>query len=261
MVGYFIGFGLNKVDSTQYNGWNGELKSAEKDIQDLSLLAEKASFVRWGRLLGEKATSSNVIDSLMKLSVTAQKGDIVWIAYSGHGAQSQNGVKKVESYCLYDGLFPEIELRNLISALPSGVRVVVTLDCCHSGGFEKAIFISKETKYNNEADLSSFRVKVMPFDISMLVKALPMSKKTAKLPMNGGQHIKWLMACQKTEYALDGAQNGVFTAALLAAYRDSNEASYGNMYRTMYKLCEAVQHPQFKNTSHFFADTERFLKI
>ena len=260
MVGYFIGFGLNKVNPEKYSGWDGKLNAAENDIKSLSEIAQKANFIKFGMLTGEKATCSNLSDCLMKLTVQAQRGDIVWIAYSGHGAQYRKGSRLLESYCLFDGLFPETEMRNLIASLPSGVRVLVTLDCCHAGGMDKS-FISKNFLFENESDLSSYRVKSLPMDISMLMPVEPLSKKSASLPINGGQLVKWLTACRKDEVALDGVKNGVFTSALIVAYRDSNEANYENMFRTISQLCEPIQHPQLKNSSSLFSDLERFLKV
>lgn len=262
MRGYFVGIGLNAVNPDYYGGWDGQLNAAENDIKSLSNIADKANLLNWGYLLGAKATRANVQDCLMKLTVEARKGDFVWIAYSGHGAQYMERGKKLEGYCLRDGIFPEAEMRNLIAALPSGVKVLVTLDCCHSGGFNKSLTINKQFIFDCEADLSTHRIKAMPYDMGMTIQVEPLSKKGGRLPLNGGQYIKWLTACQKSEVALDGAKNGVFTSALLVAYRDLNEANYKVMYKTILELCAPVQHPQLKNTNEvYFSDLERFLKV
>lgn len=262
MVGFFVGIGLNKVDPKKYQGWDGMLKAAENDIICCSEIADNANFAKCTKFLGSDATRSNVQDTLMRLSVMAQPGDLVWIAYSGHGAQYQSNGKKLEGYCLHDGIFPESEMRNLIAALPSGVRVLVTLDCCHSGGFNKSLAINKSFTLGCEANLASQRIKAMPFDISLMMEVSPIGKKGATLPLNGGQHIKWLTACQKSEVAIDGERNGVFTSALIVSVRDLNEANYEKMYKNICELCEPVQHPQMKNTNEkLFSNKERFLKV
>lgn len=257
MVGYFIGFGLNYVDPDGYNGWDGELRAAEADTKFYTELARKQGFKIFGSFLGEAANRDNVRKAFQNAINFAAPGDTVFVAYSGHGNQYKKSGKLYESYCLYDGQFTETELRNLIAQMRDGVRVLMVLDCCHAGGFDR----------NMLTDISklNFRPKCMPRDVSIMLDPLDAKGEFAhrKVLSLKGKLVKWLVACDKTQTAMDGSDHGLFTASLLKNSFARDAATEGVTYKAMIEksieLCSPYQTPQLKNNtkSAKFSDLEK----
>jgi Caspase domain len=270
MTGYFIGFGLNYVDPDKYNGWDGELRAAENDIKFYTDFAASNGFKTIGSFLGEKATRDSVRKALQNAVNFASEGDTVFIAYSGHGNQYKKGTKLYEAYCLYDGQFTEQELRNIISSFRDGVKVVVVLDCCHSGGFDRDMIAAKSM-------LDDFIPKSMPKDISIMLDPLDYKGEIAhkkSVVATKSKLIKWLVACEKAEVAYDGTKHGLFTAAFVAKCDDVGKRqeglsakeetiTYAMLMSRIASLCEPHQHPLLKNThkSKKFNDSELIFKI
>jgi hypothetical protein len=97
------------------------------------------------------ATYSSIVQALKRIPLKAQKGDFVYIHYSGHGARattvfaaarekdtshSDKDEALVPSDILYGGPYlRDLELAVLLQEMASaGLIVTATLDCCHSGG-------------------------------------------------------------------------------------------------------------------------------
>lgn len=96
-------------------------------------------------LLDEQATAENILAEIDLLVVDAQPGDVLFMYYSGHGAQILN-----EGFDLEEDGYDEIlcpidinwrdkvikddQLQERFSRVPAGVNLTVLLDCCYSGG-------------------------------------------------------------------------------------------------------------------------------
>eukprot|EP00933_Yihiella_yeosuensis_P031587 TRINITY_DN25163_c0_g1_i1.p1 TRINITY_DN25163_c0_g1~~TRINITY_DN25163_c0_g1_i1.p1 ORF type:complete len:509 (-),score=109.59 TRINITY_DN25163_c0_g1_i1:72-1400(-) len=88
-------------------------------------------------------TKANMQSGLRWLASGAQPGDVLFLQFSGHGTQvtctdgsEEDG--KNEALCPTDysraGVLVDDEIFDtLVSPLPSGVKLVIILDCCHSG--------------------------------------------------------------------------------------------------------------------------------
>jgi hypothetical protein len=239
--------GINTVNPHMYNGNNGLLKGAENDAKGYgSYLEKRGHNVRY--LLTEKATRDNIRQWLKEVSQFATEGDLVVFVYSGHGGQYQYRGKLFESYCLYDGQLPEREVRLSFSAFRKGVRTLAVLDCCHSGGFNKALVGGQNLG-------GDFRPKSMPKDMFIVDPldakgALAHDEKVIPLP-----NVKWYTACQKDELALDGNQNGLFTAANLKVLIDTEGVvTYADLHEKSQVMCKGYQKPELKtakNTKFF----------
>lgn len=236
--GYFIGIGLNGVKTENYNGWDGKLNGAVNDIQQLSSLAKLKDF-EIQTLLDKSANADNVRGVLDDVKLTAKEGDTVWIAYSGHGGQIKNSVgRQLETYCFYDGQMADFEMLNHIAGFPKGVKVILSLDCCHSGGFDRKMF--------GEMALIA---KSMPKDIQIGLQSEHFSQikqgiNEANINMNGGQNLLILAACQKSEVAYDGAKNGLFTAAMLKIHLSDEALTYTQLVEKVSEICEPNQKPR-----------------
>ena len=237
--GYFIGIGLNGVKSENYKGWDGKLNGAVNDIQQLSSLAKLKDF-DIQTLLDKRANADNVRSALDDIKLTAKEGDTVWIAYSGHGGQIKNSAgRMLETYCFYDGQMADFEMLNHIAGFAKGVKVILSLDCCHSGGFDRQML----------GNSTALIAKSMPKDFQLDLQSTHFSQikqgiNEANINMNGGQNLLILAACQKSQVAYDGAKNGLFTAAMLKTHLSDEELTYNQFIEKVCELCEPNQKPR-----------------
>jgi hypothetical protein len=107
-------------------------------------------------------TRQNIINALYWLSSGAQAGDSLFFHFSGHGGLVDNHTGEEESgkdCCIYPvdhkqaGPIIDDELHYwAASPLPSGVRLTVIFDCCHSGSGMDFPFT-----YNHDGTLKSYK--------------------------------------------------------------------------------------------------------
>ncbi|MEU7495318.1 caspase family protein [Streptomyces fradiae] len=138
-TGLSLHIGLNTVDPDRYDGWNGHLVACENDARDLSVLASDAGY-SGTVLLTEEATVDGVTAALRAAAARLRDGDAFLLTYSGHGGQvpdeTEGGDEPDaldETLVLYDRQFLDDELNRELARFAEGVRVLVLLDCCHSG--------------------------------------------------------------------------------------------------------------------------------
>jgi metacaspase-1 len=90
------------------------------------------------------------------------------LTYSGHGGQvpdtNNDEVDRVdETWCLYDRQFLDDELYYFLSKFKEGVRILVFIDCCHSGTVIRSINTNnKIDTLNSNVDSKGNRYKFVP---------------------------------------------------------------------------------------------------
>eukprot|EP01061_Rhynchopus_euleeides_P021411 TRINITY_DN34943_c0_g1_i1.p1 TRINITY_DN34943_c0_g1~~TRINITY_DN34943_c0_g1_i1.p1 ORF type:complete len:376 (+),score=167.63 TRINITY_DN34943_c0_g1_i1:43-1128(+) len=88
-------------------------------------------------------SKQNILDSFRWVASQARPGDTIFFHYSGHGGQ-QRDTSGDEEDGMDETLIPEDYksagvitdddlFKELVAPLPSGVRLVCVMDCCHSG--------------------------------------------------------------------------------------------------------------------------------
>lgn len=146
-----IGVGTYPADS----GWQN--LSAENDVHHIISALQLNGFPEnnFIKLLNEKATKSNIVDAFYYLQQSVEKGDIVFVHFSGHGQQivDNNGDEidrldeaivpydspKKYSAGYYEGerLIRDDELQDMTVALRRKLgnkgQLILVLDACHSG--------------------------------------------------------------------------------------------------------------------------------
>ena len=149
-TGFALTIGLNSIDPTHYAGWEGHLTGCEYDAEDMTEVAKSKGFdVK--KLLTKDATVENVENNLLYASQQLKPGDLFLLTYSGHGGQVPDRNNDEidltdETWCLYDRQFLDDELYYFLSRFKEEVRILVFIDCCHSGTVTRSI------NTNNEID-------------------------------------------------------------------------------------------------------------
>lgn len=132
-----IHIGLNHVDPSGYNGWDGQLSGCINDAQDMKAIADGLGY-QSVLLTDAQATSSSVIQQIGSAAQQLTSGDILMLTYSGHGGQvpDVNGDEddgSDETWVLYDRQLIDDELYSLWAQFQAEVRIVMLSDSCHSG--------------------------------------------------------------------------------------------------------------------------------
>lgn len=101
------------------------------------------------RLKDETATKKNIAEYLATFAASIEVGKIGLFTFSGHGTQitDTTGLESdglVECLCPYDTLAGQLltddEVRHIINTnLKEGAKILMVLDCCHSGGQARGI--------------------------------------------------------------------------------------------------------------------------
>ena len=143
--GYSLHIGLNSVNPARYDGWSGDLMACEADAFDMRAIARRMRFSSVQTVLTRRATYNIIRGVLIRLATKLVPGDLLFLSYSGHGAQVPDGNsdepdKQDETWVLYDRMMVDDELYNLLARFKSGVRIFVLSDSCHSGTVIRGYF-------------------------------------------------------------------------------------------------------------------------
>lgn len=243
-----IHVGLNEVDPTHYQGWNGKLVACEFDANDMEKLAGERGF-KTQKLLTKHATSKAVTKALHDAAAELDSGDMLLFTYSGHGGQvpDANGDEQDrmdETWVMYDRQMVDDEVYALLGKLKPGVRVAIFSDSCHSGtvarGAVELIGPDRVAESTNGGNGSGQpRVKGMPDEVvrstydankelyDEIQKSLPPFDKA-----NIGASVILTSGCQDNQTSLDGDKNGLFTQTLLKVW---DNGAFTSSYRTFRK--------------------------
>lgn len=259
--GNSIHIGLNEVDPSQYNGWNGQLQACEADALDMRDIATARGFSPTV-LLTKEATAQTVTDALNSAAAELDAGDMLLLTYSGHGGQvpdmhggDEGADAKDETWVLYDRMLVDDELYALWGAFKRGVRILVLSDSCHSGSVVRqalnALAANPATRALVGGDTPRFRD--MPRDVEQATyqghKALYDGIQRAHA--RGDQaavaaSVILISGCQDNQLSQDGDRNGLFTQRLREVWNDGGfRGGYRRFHRDIAGLMPPWQSPNF----------------
>jgi hypothetical protein len=264
-IGLSLHIGLNRVDPNQYVGWDGALSGCVNDANAMKSIAGSANFHRMILLLNEQATGARVIQAISEAAQQLNNGDIFWISFSGHGGQvpdvnNDEPDAQDETWLLYDRMLIDDELFQLWNQFKPGVRVLFISDSCHSGTVARARFYNPTFKAVPATPVVNRQV---PREIANAVyqrdrelyqtlQWVTGTKSRSTLEAN----IISLAACQDNELALDGANNGLFTANLLNVW--NNGVFVGDHLSFFQAIKQRMPTTQVPNLIRFGGDGAAF---
>lgn len=223
--GISLHLGLNSVDPSHYDGWDGQLTACEFDAKDMEKIAAKQGFEERKILLTQNVTSHSVTEEIKAAAKKLASGDIFFLTYSGHGGQvnDSNGDEDDtydETWVFYDRQFVDDELNTLYAQFKPGVRIVVLSDSCHSGSvvrtFPKILPLPLSSKTEelvryrdipraiNEATNKKNKATYARIQNDTATTAALIPRATVLL----------ISGCQDNQLSLDGTRNGLFTEKL-----------------------------------------------
>ena len=275
---YTLLVGIDRYSPNSNNSVS-TLHGCENDIGAIETYLKNQIIGNWTlqpsrKLINEQATRQAIINGFQHYLTQADSEDIALFYYSGHGGQEKapaefwhlepDGLN--ETLVCYDSRTPgkhdlaDKELRYLLDKVAKkNPRVIVILDCCHSGSGTRNIpqGVRLAPEDNRERDLSSFIFAEDATFSDLLLTSKKADKKNTGLELPKGRHIL-LAACRDYQYAQeyrgdDGAIRGAFSYFLLKSLEQTNGSlSYLDLARNIEALIRGnvkEQVPQLETTN------------
>lgn len=223
--GMSLHIGVNKVDAGHYGG-DAALTACENDARDMAMIALEQGYSA-RMLLTENATRDNVKSAMQDAANALKSGDIFFISFAGHGTQipDTNGDEDDsldETWCLYDGMLIDDEIKGLWASFDKGVRVIFISDSCHSGTASRGDpFAPPDPNADNyrmiaySRSLQVYQQNQAFYD--SILDGLP-NENDLEIDCT----ILLVSAVQDDQQALDGVLNGLFTAKLKNIWDNGN---------------------------------------
>ena len=268
--GRSLHIGLNRVDPTAYEGWNGQLAGCENDARDMQAIARAQRFAP-KRLLTRSATSRAVMAAIADAAAKLTPGDSFFLSYSGHGGQvpDKNGDEKEdkmdETWVLYDRQVIDDELYALWGKFQTGVRIFVLSDSCHSGTVTKAALFGGTASPAMFGLDAKTRAKMLPRPVQDatyaahrklyddIQKGLPAGSRVAI-----GASVVLISGCQDNQTSADGEKNGLFTEKLLKVWNGGKfKGGHRQFQKEIVKLMPPTQTPNYFRAGSISASFER----
>ena len=206
---------LNGCVSDASNLWTNFTQRGEWAPADATLLLDGA------------ATKDAIRDAITNAAAAASPGDVFVYTHSSHGyswPDEETGAYTANTgICAYDDDYEDFELAADLAKFPSGAKVVVFVDACHSGGLFKARNGAR-ARSRSAAALPS----PAPFALAERVGA-EIDAIRAKEPVRRGvrpkgissSEIGWVTAADYYQYSWDSEDvvGGEFTTAAIQGWR------------------------------------------
>jgi hypothetical protein len=233
-TGISLHIGINEVDVGHY-GSKHQLDGCENDAVAMAKIAATTGFTTITTLTTEQAVSTDVIAAISGAAGQLQSGDLFWLSFSGHGTVIENKDNPPDepidqAWALYDRLFIDDELFDLLTTFNPGVRISVASDSCYSGTITSFL----QARFGTYAipqeilDLPPAKVRVISYDDAAAVYQAHFDLYSQIQRRLADVHLRKLVrasvllisACQDWEQAQDGNPHGLFTQALVDVWQD-----------------------------------------
>ena len=210
-------------------------------------------------------TYKNIVNKFQELTRVAEKGDFVYIHYSGHGGRTKTNYPKLKGDDGVDeALVPtdigepegqylrDIELALIIRRMvKKGLIVTVVLDSCHSGGAVRGdanirgLDVVDETPRTTESLIADSEELVANWE-ALLGETRNVTSASGWLPEQKGYTL--FAACRDNEFAYEfpfngKERNGALTYWLLDSLK---KLGTGVTYKVLHDRLLAKIHSQFE---------------
>mgnify|MGYP003582757596 FL=1 len=188
------------------------------------------------KLLDSAATKTAIRTAISNYAATAVAGDTFFYFQSSHGGQ-YSGTSVF--LCSHNADYPDTELAADLSGFATGVKVMVMVDACHSGGLFKSV----------EDGTRADRISKRGWDLAGIVSRIMDEQRATKLAAGkrdvlsrvSSSEIGWITAADYDQYSWDGGPNGggVFTDKVIEGWTNNPPASCdlnGDNYANFWEL-------------------------
>jgi len=167
-------------------------------------------------------TKANIRLALSNYAAKAISGDCVVYFHSSHGGNDD--ATPANGYlCAYDASYTEDELATDLSAFRTGVKVIVIVDACHSGG------LFYETAAKRLGAKTARAAPHRAWNLADRVTARMKRLRAARLKTNrrlavklvAPEEVGWMTACAYSQYSYESEDigHGWFTHRLIQGFQ------------------------------------------
>ena len=240
---YGVFVGLNEYN-TSYVGADNFLNGCVPDANHIYTNTIKRGAWTTGtvtRLLNSAGTKNGIRQAISNYAATAVSGDTFFYYHSSHGGQNSGTSVYL---CSYNADYDDTEVAADLEKFATGVKVIVMVDACHSGGlFQSAKAGTRAlVPASGTWDLAGSVTRIMDENRAA---ALAANVKDVEARVSSSE-IGWITAANYDQYSWDGDTGGLFTDKVIegwtnpvASSSDLNGDSYANFYE-LYKYASNV---------------------
>ncbi len=269
---YALHVGVVHVDETHYNYTLRSLPCCETDTLAMKEFAKILGFEEKNIkvLLNETATVSNFKKELLSLKESMKGGDFLLITYSGHGGRmtyldpdtddDDKAAETYETWCLYDRQMLDIELPEIWAAFEEGVKIVLVMDSCHSGGAARELMIGDDldkrwwiSKSMDSQTMEKF-FKGSANEEAIKQLYLGLQDKYANRPTSIKADFLHLAACKADQVALAGPFMSKYTRIFLNNFSEKPFSNYKAFYDEIEQVHQSIRERTGENQSPMFND-------
>ena len=224
-----------------YVGTENQLNGCINDINNVAAYLQTvrgyltASCIMMSDATPRKPTRANIMAAFKELLQGVRAGDELWFHYSGHGTlqRDTNGDEESGSdscICPLDfnnaGFITDDVIRSALAALvPSGARLYIVLDACHSG-----TGCDLRYKYDDSSYLLNNAAAPLPAAYDPNAWSLRQTSYEYKRYAKTAGEVFCISGCQDSQTSADaflaGKAAGALTFCLLQALNANNPATY-----------------------------------
>ena len=238
---YGVFVGLNTYN-TSYIGADSFLDGCVPDAMHMYTNATQRGSWTAGNsqvLTNALGTRTRIRQAISNYAATAVSGDTFLYFHSSHGGNDDWPYSTSVYLCAYDMDYSDVLLAQDLAKFATGVKVVVMVDACHSGG----LFQSKAAGTHSLA-----AAEPGSWDLAARVTELMEADRAAKIARGvkgvdkliSASEIGWVTAANYDQYSWDDTDGGAFTTAAIAGWTNGtcDNATYGNQdgYASFYEL-------------------------
>ena len=192
-----------------YPGSQNDLNGCINDQTDVESMLNKyfPGFVI-SKFKNSQVTAARFISEVGNAIKVLRPGDILLIHYSGHGTQvpdtsGDESDNYDEAIYLYDRPVIDDTIRDLLSKIPEGAKVVLSFDSCFSGTITRDPFCAKTKfmRYDGNPIMKTANRKMTPNEKRYVVFSGCGEQQTSADACIGGRYngaftYFWLKACK-----------------------------------------------------------------
>ena len=188
-------------------------------------------------------TRTRIRQAISNYAATAVSGDTFLYFHSSHGGNnaSDNYTNYTKSVylCAYDADYSDTLLAQDLAKFATGVKVVVMVDACHSGGLFQSRAVG--TRVQAAATPGTWDLAASVTEIMKADRAAKIARGVKGVDkLISASEIGWVTAANYDQYSWDDTDGGAFTTAAIAGWTNGtcDNATYGNQdgYATFYEL-------------------------
>ncbi len=232
---YGLFVGLNQYDSSYIpsDNWLSGCVPDANHIYTNAIKRGEWTTLTVTRMLDSAGKKAAIRSAFSNYAATAAAGDVFFYYHSSHGGQNSG----MSVYlCTYDDDYQDTELAADLALFATGVKVVVMVDACHSGGlFKSARAGTRATAAEAGAgwDLAGNVTRIMTENRRAALARGAQGTDRLIAP----SEIGWITAADYNQYSWDGEDGGLFTSKLIEGWTnnppnscDVNADAYADFY-------------------------------